>query len=396
MGEGARQVSVSKAQRAKANAIERQVEVLSVARLPRIVRQSMRMKTGVLAAFRRGEPIDHIIREFSAELGMILTDVTVATHLAGRMNVLVDASEAIKRRRKRIKALDKITDAVTFLRDRTALTELQLQHLRITYSESALDIARGFDETVGARLRKEVAISITEGETVKDGSARLGRAFNSMGINDVRPHLLETIFRTQTRISWSAGEWNADQDPAIQEILWGYTYSTVGDDRVRPSHALLDGTTLPKDDPIWDTIMTPNGWECRCQILRVYDTDAHVVQAVGDPEEIDGVLVTPGPDEGFEFNPGRLHQDTIAVPRIDRDDVPGIAASISLPKEVLALACLIDDPTMLDEQIASRVGCSRRSLYNWPRFKAAKKAMGSGRFDRTRGSKFDGELEAWR
>ena len=210
---------------------------------------------------------------------MILTDVTVATHLAGRMNVLVDASEAIKRRR--VKALDKITDAVTFFRDRTVLTPGQLEQLRITYSDAALDIARGFDETVGARLRKEVAISISEGETVKDGSARLGRAFDSMGLGDqVTQPLMETLIRTQTRIAWSAGEWNADQDPAIQEILWGYTYSTVGDDRVRPSHALLDGTTLPKEDPIWDSIMTPNGWSCRCQILRVYDTDEQVIQAV--------------------------------------------------------------------------------------------------------------------
>lgn len=46
-------------------------------------------------------------------------------------------------------------------------------------------------------------------------------------------------------------------------------YITAGDERVRHSHALLDGVTLPVDDPFWDAHYPPNGWNCRCTVQQV-------------------------------------------------------------------------------------------------------------------------------
>jgi uncharacterized protein with gpF-like domain len=39
---------------------------------------------------------------------------------------------------------------------------------------------------------------------------------------------------------------------------------TVGDDRVRPEHAVLDGFTARMEDPVWRKIYPPNGFNCRC------------------------------------------------------------------------------------------------------------------------------------
>jgi hypothetical protein len=58
---------------------------------------------------------------------------------------------------------------------------------------------------------------------------------------------------------WSEFEKNKDINPNI-------TYRTAGDDRVRESHALLDGITKPVDDSFWDTYYPPNGWRCRCDV----------------------------------------------------------------------------------------------------------------------------------
>jgi len=44
------------------------------------------------------------------------------------------------------------------------------------------------------------------------------------------------------------------------------TYRTVGDDNVRDSHRIYDGLTRAIDDFIWDTVFTPNGWGCRCDV----------------------------------------------------------------------------------------------------------------------------------
>lgn len=45
------------------------------------------------------------------------------------------------------------------------------------------------------------------------------------------------------------------------------TYRTVGDGRVRNSHANIDGVTRPVDDPFWDSYYPPNGWGCRCDVI---------------------------------------------------------------------------------------------------------------------------------
>lgn len=44
-------------------------------------------------------------------------------------------------------------------------------------------------------------------------------------------------------------------------------YTTVGDRRVRPSHAILDKHTAPKSDPFWKNNYPPNGWSCRCAVV---------------------------------------------------------------------------------------------------------------------------------
>jgi len=51
-------------------------------------------------------------------------------------------------------------------------------------------------------------------------------------------------------------------------------YRTVEDFRVRPEHAVLDRLILATEDPFWNTIYPPNGWNCRCI----------VVPAAGDAE----------------------------------------------------------------------------------------------------------------
>lgn len=55
-----------------------------------------------------------------------------------------------------------------------------------------------------------------------------------------------------------------------------WEYRTVGDDRVRPQHRLLEGVILPYNDPRWRKIFPPNDWRCRC---RVVPRMAHQVKA---------------------------------------------------------------------------------------------------------------------
>lgn len=53
-----------------------------------------------------------------------------------------------------------------------------------------------------------------------------------------------------------------------------WQYRTVGDGAVRAEHAELDGLILPVDDPLWDKIFPPNGWNCRCYIVAMTANEA--------------------------------------------------------------------------------------------------------------------------
>ena len=56
-----------------------------------------------------------------------------------------------------------------------------------------------------------------------------------------------------------------------KDVVGKLKYQTVGDARVRPEHAQLDGIVRVVDDPFWSTFYPPNGWNCRCEAIQVED-----------------------------------------------------------------------------------------------------------------------------
>ncbi len=88
----------------------------------------------------------------------------------------------------------------------------------------------------------------------------------------------------------------------------------------RPLHELWDGTTLPIDDPWWDTHFTPNGWNCHCTTIQISErqksqlaasgrisTDAPAgrTRSVTNPRTGETVDVPDGVDPDFAYNPGK-------------------------------------------------------------------------------------------
>lgn len=66
-----------------------------------------------------------------------------------------------------------------------------------------------------------------------------------------------------------------------------------------------------------------------------------------------------------------------------------------LQKEAMAVAFLVQHPEWTNGQIAEAVGCARTSLNRWERFRVARAALRSNRAGLPRGSKKEGDLEAW-
>lgn len=81
-------------------------------------------------------------------------------------------------------------------------------------------------------------------------------------------------------------------------------YRTAGDAKVRPEHAELNGVTLPKSDPFWDTYCPPNGWNCRCSVVEV--RKGKYKQTPHEQAMARGARATLNDTKRmFQFNPGK-------------------------------------------------------------------------------------------
>lgn len=212
-------------------------------------------------------------------------------------------------------AVDELTDVMAFaflLRKRLGkkrrsaskgiklrLADVSTLHQDAARMADAFDLDLGklknkFEPTAGNAIKRSMsdvrdvmndALSEATKEQLPtpDATALVIERLRDHGISPRSSAYVETLTRTHAAISYGAAAKLGFQDDVD---LWGYTYYTVGDDRVRDEHALLDGVTRKKDDPFWERFWPPNGWNCRCQAVAIYDEDS-TQTPVPDDAEVD-------------------------------------------------------------------------------------------------------------
>jgi len=58
------------------------------------------------------------------------------------------------------------------------------------------------------------------------------------------------------------------------DVFTHWRWQTMGDVKVRPSHAAMDGITLPASSPFWRTTWPRRGYLCRCQLVGITAEEA--------------------------------------------------------------------------------------------------------------------------
>ena len=122
-------------------------------------------------------------------------------------------------------------------------------------------------------------------------------------INDAyNRHYLKTEYNFAVRAAEAAARWEEQQEDGEGRYL--LQYRTAGDSKVRPAHQALNGITLPPSDPFWDKYSPPNGFNCRCTVVKVRAakypaTDTEEAMKAGD-KATEGKYA-----EMFRFNPGK-------------------------------------------------------------------------------------------
>lgn len=209
----------------------------------------------------------------------------ISAHLTGKRSARQDVVAGYGKK-LRLDVLDQVLKLI-----KTATTEDVLL-LTSEYEPSVQKVLQNLTSSLGPDLRDALDEAVRSNVTPK---AAIQSFFQRNGLDSMNPWRIETLLRTQTQLAYSAARLDEYSKPEINEIIWGYTYVTVGDDRVRPEHAALDGVTLPKEDPFWRNFWPPNGYNCRCQAIPVF-----APEDVKQPPE--GAEI----DEGFNFSPDIL------------------------------------------------------------------------------------------
>lgn len=155
---------------------------------------------------------------------------------------------------------------------------------------------------------------VTNPKTGKTKKAELGT-----------PRRIKKIFSCNMNSAYAVGRYKQQMEDV--DFAPYFQYQCILDNRTRPAHKAMHGKVFRYDDPIWQTMYPPNGWNCRCFVkslaenelkkegLRVESSDGHIKEIstiVGKEEKsltaydfnVNGKNYRLVPDAGWNTNLG--------------------------------------------------------------------------------------------
>jgi hypothetical protein len=186
------------------------------------------------------------------------------------------------RRSPREVRFPKIENATASLFKRGLLTRPQYDRLSAAAKQATFTVAWIDDTDVIGRIRDALAETITEGATLDRFRAKVVEKLNTSPMGAWHS---ETVYRTNLMSAFRDGRESLAQNPIVRETFPFRAHYATHDGRVRDEHLALetqglDGTNIYwADDPIWDYITAPIGYNCRCLdvLMRTSDAARHGV-----------------------------------------------------------------------------------------------------------------------
>lgn len=170
--------------------------------------------------------------------------------------------------------------------------------------------------------------SIANGRSIEDFKNDVKNGSIKINLPDYR---LDTIFRTNIQSAYSFGRIKQQLDVIESRPYW--MYDAVNDSRTRPKHKLLDNLILPATSEYWKTHYPPLGYNCRCAVISLTQTQA-------EQRGITQTAPDVSPDTGFGYNVydyenslSNLFEQTITKYEVDFNNVSKSLAL--LQKQVL-------------------------------------------------------------
>lgn len=166
------------------------------------------------------------------------------------------------------------TGAIDYLRNLTPVTKDLFDGLTRQYRNDAITVAGVNDQRIIQKVRDALGIVVTEGGTAEDFRKIVNHITDEAGAAKLSAFEIDTVFNTNVQKAYSAGRYEQMNDESVLDALPFWQYWTVGDDRVRPEHAAIDGFVARAIDPVWHKIYPPSGFNCRCSVVPITEEEA--------------------------------------------------------------------------------------------------------------------------
>ncbi len=197
-------------------------------------------------------------------------------------------------------------------------------------------------------LRGAVEKSIANGTTLEQFRKDFDQVVGKHGwqYQGERGWRTNVIWETNLRQSYNAGREAQMADPELRKRRPYGIYRHGDSAHPRPMHLAWNGTTLPLDDPWWETHTPSCGWGCKCKKFMASTRDverqgltigpAPVIEwedrVIGknSPNGPRTVRVPKGIDPGFEYAPGQSRLAN-AVPQSSTRDILPVPSAAPAP-----------------------------------------------------------------
>src|ERR1035437_6062212 len=167
------------------------------------------------------------------------------------------------------------------------------------YRNDAFTVAGVSDQRLIQKIRDALSETLAKGGTRDDFEKEVNALTSDAGVEKLAAFELDTVFQTNAGKAYSAGRLEQMKEPGMMDALPYWQYWTVGDLRVRPTHAVLDGFCARAIAPVWLKIYPPSGFNCRCSVIPILPEDAPEGSDEGGMERLPLLARLGVPEPGF-------------------------------------------------------------------------------------------------
>lgn len=168
---------------------------------------------------------------------------------------------------------DAFADALKWFRRKVSISKAEFDALDADAREKAFTVAGVAQLDIVTDVWEAVDKAVSEGETLDDFRKRVGDRLETAWGGEI-PGRIETIFRTNVQMAYSAGREQQMRDPEVIGRRPYLEYDATVDSRTTPICRALHGTILRADDPFWQTRTPPCHFQCRATLISLTEEQA--------------------------------------------------------------------------------------------------------------------------